>query len=76
MLASLQKRALIMELTKDEAYAVADLISVDLIDRIRNDIDIDSMEWLINIVHAYEKLCKFSGYVGLTDNCGKVDSSN
>ena len=65
-----------MELTKDEAYAVADLISIDLIDRIRNDIDIDSMEWLMNIVHAYEKLCKFSGYVGLTDNCGKVDSSN
>lgn len=53
-------------LTKDEAYAVADIISIDLIDRIRNDTDIDSMEWLINIVHAYEKLCEYSGYVGFT----------
>lgn len=55
-----------MELTKDEAYAVADLISFDLIDRIRQDANIDSMEWLINIVHAYEKLCEYSGYVGFT----------
>ena len=65
-----------IDLTKAEAYAVADLISCDLFDRIRLDTDIDSMEWLINTVHAYEKLCKFSGYVGLTDDCGKVDSSN
>lgn len=25
------------------------------------------MEWLSNIIHAYEKLCKYSGYVGVTD---------
>ena len=26
------------------------------------------MEWLRNIIHAYEKLCKGSGYVGLTES--------
>ena len=56
-----------MELTKNEAYAVADFIDYALYDRIRNDVDIDSMEWLKNIVHAYEKLSKYSGYVGLTE---------
>ena len=64
------------DLTKDEACAVADLIDCALYERIRNDTDIDSMEWLINVVHAYEKLCRFSGYVGLTDNCGKVGISS
>ena len=54
-------------LTKDEAYAVADFIDCALYDRIRNDTDIDCMQWLRNIVHAYEKLCRFSGFVGLTD---------
>lgn len=60
-----------MELTKNEAYAVAELIDISLYERIRNDTDIDSMQWLINTVHAYEKLCRISGYVGLADNCGK-----
>ena len=55
------------ELTKDEAYAVADLIGTFLFDAIRNDTDIDSMQWLRNIIHVYEKCCKDSGYVGLTD---------
>ena len=57
-----------MELTKKEAYALADFIDFALYDRIRNDTDIDSMEWLKSIVHAYEKLCEFSGYVGLTEH--------
>lgn len=50
------------ELTKDEAYAVAELIDLNLLDTIRNDTDIDSMLWLRRIVHAFEKLCKMSGY--------------
>lgn len=60
-----------IDLTKDEAYSVAELIDMNLLDTIRNYKDIDSMEWLMNIVHVYEKLCKISGYVGLTDDCGK-----
>lgn len=54
-------------LTKDEAYAVANHIDLTLYDSIRTDTDIDSMKWLRNIVHAYEKLCAYSGYVGLTE---------
>ena len=56
------------ELTKNEAHAVAEFIDIALYDRIRNDTDIDSMMWLKNILHAYEKLCAYSGYVGLTEN--------
>ena len=54
-------------LTKDEAYAIADFIDMNLIQVIRSDDDIDSMKWLKNIIHGYEKLCKISGYVGLTE---------
>jgi hypothetical protein len=64
-----------IDLTKDEAYALADFIDTGLYDRIRNDVDIDSMKWLRNIVHAYEKLCLYSGYVGLTDD-GVADEDN
>lgn len=56
------------DLTVDEAYAIADFIAMNLIDVIRNDTDIDSMKWLRGIIHGYEKLCKFSGYVGYTEN--------
>ena len=54
--------SVLTELTKDEAYAVAELIDLNLLDTIRNDTDIDSMLWLRRIVHAFEKLCKMSGY--------------
>ena len=56
------------ELTKSEAHAVAELIDLNLMDTIRNDTEIDSMLWLRRIVHAFEKLCKYSGY-----NSGYVD---
>ena len=55
-------------LTKDEAYAVADFIDGNLYDCIRNDTDIDSMRWLRNVLHAYEKMCVASGYVGATES--------
>lgn len=51
-----------LELTKGEAHAVAEMIDMNLLDTIRNDVDIDSMLWLRRIVHAFEKLCKYSGY--------------
>ena len=62
-----------IDLTKDEAYAICDFIDLALYDRIRNDTDIDSLQWLKNILHAYEKLCAFSGYVGLTEDEPKED---
>lgn len=55
------------DLTKDEAFAVAHFIDMNLFDAIRNNTDIDSLEWLRNVVHAYEKCCKDSGYIALTD---------
>ena len=55
------------ELTKDECYAVAELIDINLFDMIRNDTDIDSMRWLRNVVRAYEKMCRRSGYRGATE---------
>ena len=62
-------------LTKDEAHAVAEFIDINLISSIRNDIDIDSMLWLRNIVHAYEKLCEYSGYIGTTEiGVGETDA--
>ena len=60
-------------LTKKEAYAVADFIDGNLFGAIRNDTDIDSMEWLKSILHAYEKMCKASGFVGLTEHAEEKD---
>ena len=53
-----------MELTKNEAYAVAYFIDSSLIDMIRTNTDMDSMCWLVNITSAYRKLREFSGYEG------------
>ena len=55
-------------LTSDEAFSVAEFIDKNLYDSIRNDVDIDSIQWLRNILHAYEKMCAVSGYVGMTEN--------
>lgn len=64
----IKSRAVVVGLTKGEAYAIADHIDRTLIQEIRNDTDIDSMEWLRNIIHGYEKLCAASGFVGLTES--------
>lgn len=56
-----------VELTEGEAYALAEIISMNLFDIIRNDTDIDSMEWLNNVLSAYKKMRECSGYVDLTD---------
>lgn len=55
-------------LTKDEAYAVAEFIDGNLYNYIRSDEEIDSMQWLRNVLHAYEKMCAASGYVGATES--------
>lgn len=54
-------------LTRDEAFAVACHIDSTLIDYIRNNADVDNMRWLCGMASAYRKLCKYSGYVGLTE---------
>ena len=53
------------ELTKDEAYAIAEFIDFNIFDAIRNDTDWDSFQNLRNLI--YEKCCAVSGYRGLTD---------
>lgn len=55
------------ELTKGEAYAVAEFIDMNIFTAIRSDEDWDSFQNLRNLCHAYEKCCAFSGYVGVTD---------
>ena len=59
------------ELTKDEAFALCDFVDMNLITVIRDDDGIDSLRWLKNIIHAYEKLCTYSGYKGITEGNGK-----
>lgn len=54
-------------LTKDEAYEVAEFIDTYVFDAIRNDPNWDSFQALRNLIHAYEKCCEISGYVGVTD---------
>ena len=63
------------ELTKDEAYALCDMIDLRLIEVIRNDTDIDNLAWVASMIHAYEKLAEYSGYVGLTYPDGRRDDA-
>lgn len=56
-----------MDLTKDEAYSLAEFIDMQLLTYIRADTDIDSLQWLRNVIHSYEKLCDYSGYNGVTE---------
>lgn len=65
--ASIKKPAEGCLLTKEEAYSVANLIDMALFDAIRNDVEADSMKWLVNVARAYEKMCEASGYVGVTE---------
>lgn len=56
-----------IDLTKDEAYSLAEVVDTLLLDCIRSDAEIDSNQWLRNVIHAYEKLCDYSGYNGVTE---------
>lgn len=51
-----------LNLTKNEAYAIANHIDMTLIQSIRDDTEIDSLMWLRNMIHGYEKLCEYGGY--------------
>lgn len=54
-------------LTKGEASAIAEFIDMNIFSAIRADTDWDSVQNLRNLIHGYEKCCKASGYVGLTE---------
>jgi len=56
------------KLTKNEAYAIAEFIDMNVFTSIRTDEDWDSFYNLRCLIHGYEKCCAISGYVGLTDN--------
>lgn len=62
-------------LTEGEAYSIAQHIDETLLRTIREDAEIDGLQWLRNIVHGYEKLCRYSGYVGLTEDTANEGSS-
>lgn len=46
-----------IEITRREKCVITDLIETMLFDAIRNDPEIDSMEWLCDVVSIYNK-CK------------------
>ena len=64
------------ELTKDESYAVAEFIDTNIFPAIRNDEEWDSFQNLRNLIHAYEKCCAVSGFVGLTDSAKGEQDGN
>lgn len=43
-------------LTDDEVIALADLIETTIFAVIRDDPEIDNFQWLVNIIHAHDKL--------------------
>lgn len=47
-----------IEITKEEAESLLDFIEVSFFDTIRNDEDVDNLEWVINIMSVYQK-CKW-----------------
>lgn len=56
-----------MELTRQEASAVAEFIDTHIFPAIREDVDWDNFLYLRYLIHGYEKLSEFSGYKGVTD---------
>lgn len=45
-----------IDLTKSQCKNLAEIIQSNIFDIIRNDTDIDNIEWLVDIVEAYKKL--------------------
>lgn len=55
------------KLTKNEAFAIAEFIDMNIFTAIRTDEDWDSFYNLRCLIHGYEKCCAISGYIGVTD---------
>ena len=49
-------------LTQQEAFTLAEILDMNLFQIIRNDPDIDNIDWLLNVVSAYNKLRKRGKY--------------
>ena len=47
---------MVINLTKSQCKIVADFIEENFFDVIRNDTDIDSFDWMIELVDIYKKL--------------------
>lgn len=62
-------------INKAEAYAIAEFIDANIFEAIRADTDWDSFQNLRNLIHGYEKCCKISGFVGVTDDGKLVDDA-
>lgn len=50
------------ELTKAEAFAIANFIDAYLFTLIRQDEEADNIWWLKDVLDGFEKLCRFSKY--------------
>lgn len=50
-----------MELTYDEAYALEEFIEINIFNNIRNDEDIDNMNWLLSMCEIYKKCKEITG---------------
>lgn len=56
-------------LTQQEAFTLAEILDMNLFQIIRNDPDIDNIDWLLNAASAYNKLRKRGNYSeGISDD--------
>ena len=56
-----------VKITSNEAASLRDFIELNLIDAIRNDVEIDSLLWVYNILNVYRKcggLKEYDDYEG------------
>lgn len=56
-----------IKITSNEAESLRDFIEFNLLDAIRNDVDIDSLPWVYNILNVYRKcggLKEYDDYEG------------
>ena len=60
-------RSPVLELTKDEAYAIAEFIDINLLSSIRNNDEVDNVLWFCNLVRAFEKLGRYGRYPGFEE---------
>ena len=45
-----------VDLTKSQCNNLCDFIEFNIFEYIRNDKDIDNIDWLVNMMEAYQKL--------------------
>ena len=50
-----------LELTRSQCKNIAELIELNIFDYIRNDTEIDNMEWLCDMADAWKKMKEADG---------------